>query len=105
MLPAFTWLTPFDEKSSCPHTWPADLTPDPDEMTRLLPLSATNRFPAGSSLTSVTLANVLADAYGKAVEFSEVVVKFTWPQTPEAAAPDAAPDEKTSIRLSFATAT
>src|SRR3979409_2458267 len=105
MLPGLTWFAPLEEKSFCPHTFQAAFEFGGKLITRLLPLSATYRFPAGSTFTSVTVEKEPAEASGKLDGFARVEVKSACPSTFLAPEPGGAFAAKTRIRLSFGAAT
>src|SRR6266567_1824557 len=105
MLPGLTWLTPFDTKSLCPHTRTAVFVPAGSCNTRLLPLSATNTFPLGSTLTSAGDEKLLGEACGNTLALAAVDVKSDCPRTFFAAPPIEVLVGNTRTRLSLATAT
>src|SRR5436190_1173411 len=104
-LPGLIWFGPLAVKSVWPQTRMPDLVPDAISSIRLLPVSATNTFPAESTFTSNGADRVLADASGLTPGFGVIEAKSLCPSTFLATAPIAGVVGKTKTRLSREIAT
>ena len=76
-----------------------------NEVTRLLPPSATYMFPSWSSFTSLAAEKVLAEANGNEDGLGRVAVNVTCPRTSLAGLPEETFGAKIRMRLSSGTLT